>query len=424
MKGIRKAQKTVGKKEPVVFDVTVIGGGPAGLMAAGTAAQAGAAVVILEKNPTLGKKLLLTGNGRCNVTQDQRDIRALVKAYGKNGPFLFSSFSAFGPADVMEFFEGLDVKLKTEELGRVFPVTDKASTVRDALESWVRNMGVEIRTDTTVTGLLPDDDGGFEVASVGVSFRSRAVIITTGGRSYPATGSTGDGEKLAKSLGHAIVEPVPALVPLKTKEHDVVDLKGVSLEDVTVKSAGEQARGAVIFTHFGLSGPAVFTVSRAVSRALVHGIVRLELDLLPNKKAADLDAEMANLFHFSPAKSLKSVLTMLLPARLTEVVCRRAKVDGGQKAGQCTAKDRQAIGATIKSFCFTVTDTLGWGTAMVTSGGVALADVNPKTLESKIAPHLFFAGEALDLDGPTGGYNLQIAWSTGHAAGLAAANTF
>lgn len=407
------------KSQDSVYDVVVIGGGPSGLMAAGTAAQNGAKVLLLEKNSTCGKKLLLTGNGRCNVTQNQANIRELIKSYGKNGPFLFSCFTAFSPQEVMEFFQNLGVDLKTEELNRVFPISDKATDILESLMLWVKGSGVQIKTKTTVKH-VEISDGVFEITTDKEVIKSNNVIVATGGQSYPATGSTGDAFVWVKELGHTVVECVPALVPLKTREAAVHDLKGLSLDDVQISFGKNTTRGSMIFTHFGISGPAVFTVSREVSRSLAHGPVGMSVDLMPDKNATRLGDEMNAFISRSVNKDIKKILLNYFPDRLATAVCRASKIDPTKKAGQCTSKERESLIASMKSFNLTVTQTLGWSTAMVTSGGVSLKEVDPKTMQSKIVPGLFLVGEALDLDGPTGGYNLQIAWSTGHAAGLAA----
>ncbi len=418
MMSARGAQKTDVPLDGRPFDVVVVGGGPAGMLAAGTAAANGFKVVLVEKNKTLGKKLLLTGNGRCNLTQNEPDVRALVKRYGKNGPFLFSSFSAFGPGQVMEFFESLGVPLKTENLQRVFPKSDKAEDVRRALEKWLAKMGVKVVTGTSVIGLEVADDCVVGVETSRGTLKAKKVIVTTGGLSYPSTGSTGDAWAWVRVLGLEVTQPVPSLVPLKVQDKDVGGLKGLSLSDVEVAAAGAKARGDMIFTHFGLSGPAVFVVSGAVSRELSAGRqVEVSVDVLPDVGLDELDRRLLGMFRQASAKSLKNVLSEIVAPRLAECVCVRLKLQPSLKAGQFTADQRRRLARILKKIEFKAIDTLGWNTAMVTSGGLALNQIDPKTMECKKIKGLHFAGEVLDLDGPTGGYNLQVAWSTGRAAG-------
>lgn len=415
------------------FDLIVIGGGPSGVMAAGQASLKGASVCLLEKNNRLGKKVLLTGNERCNVTQAKFNVRELVKSYGEEGKFLFSAFNSFGPKDVMKFFEGLGVKLKTEDNGRVFPKSDSAKEVVNALEKFLREAKVEVRLEANVKKIkilnrVQDDKGhcsnkGWEVELAnGDQIQSKNLVIATGGLSYPHTGSTGAGFDWACSFGHKIIETVPALVPIKVKEKWVEQLRGVSLKDVELSAVCKkkkivQERGQILFTHFGLSGPIVLNVSKNLVIARRTGAVEILINFFPELTKTELDKKLQDDFKKEGSKLLKNVLDTILPRALAETILVMTKVKEERKAGEVLKTERLKITELLHEFKLTMDGDLGYAAAMVTGGGVDLKEIDQKTMRSKIYDNLYFTGEVLDIIGPTGGYNLQIAWSTGFVAG-------
>lgn len=410
------------KKIQKKFDVAVIGGGPAGMLAAGRAAELGAKVVLLEKNSALGKKLLLTGNGRCNITQIDYDARGFVEKLGRNGKFLFSAFSAFGPNEVVEFFAEKKLFTKVEKNGRVFPVSDDAIDVLSTLTRYLKDNGVEIITEAEVTGFEFAQNRISGVKIEGKTIFADKFILTTGGKSYPATGSTGAGYVWAKELGHTIVAPLPALAPVKIKEDWVGDLQGLSLEAATISLWQDEKKqgsfqGEMLFTHFGLSGPLIIDVSKVINLLLRNGSVTIELELFPELTIPELDKKLVLAFQENNKKDIKNYFREILSQKMLNLILKLAEIDPDKKLNFLTKKERQKIVALLKSLKFTVSEVMGFDQAMVTSGGVTLKEIDPKTMCSKIIENLYFAGEILDLDGPTGGYNLQICWSTGYLAG-------
>ena len=405
--------------------VIVAGGGAAGMMAAITAARAGADVLLLEPNDKVGRKLYITGKGRCNVTNNcGRD--ELTAAVPRNGKFLYSVFDRFGPADTMAFFEGLGVKLKTERGSRVFPVSDRAADIVDALFFELRRQGVEIRQDR-VTGLAVRE-GQLSVVRTekgGELKDCKAFILATGGASYPRTGSTGDGYRLAREAGHAIVPIRGSLVPLESEDPCCARLQGLSLRNVELRVRDEggktvfREQGELLFTHFGLSGPLVLSASAhmdfAKSRYAAH------IDLKPALDEQRLDARLLRDFEERANQDYANALGGLVPRSMVPVLVERTGVPAEAKVHDIRREQRRKLLETLKDFRVPLSGSRPVEEAVVTSGGVAVGEVNPKTMESKKAGGLFIAGELLDVDGYTGGFNLQIAWSTGHAAGLAAA---
>ena len=404
------------------FDVAVIGGGPAGMIAAGRAAELGAKVVLIEKNSALGKKLLLTGNGRCNITQIDHDAKGFVEKLGKNGKFLFSAFSVFGPNEVVEFFEKRNLLTKVEKNGRVFPVTDDAIDVLSTLTKYLKDGGVEIITDAQVVGFEFVDNRISGVRLQDQIIQADKFILATGGKAYPATGSTGDGYVWAKELEHTIIPPMPALAPVRISENWAHDLQGLSLEDAHIslwQNEKKQAsfQGELLFTHFGLSGPLVINASKAISALLQKGSVTIELELFPELTTFELDKKLVLAFEKNNKKDIKNYFREILSRKMLDLILKLAEIDPDKKLNFLTKKERHKIVTLLKSLKFTVSDVMGFEQAMITSGGVAIKEVDSKTMRSKIIENLYFAGEILDLDGPTGGYNLQICWSTGYLAG-------
>ncbi|MFA6422350.1 MAG: NAD(P)/FAD-dependent oxidoreductase [Candidatus Buchananbacteria bacterium] len=410
------------------FDVVVIGGGPAGMMAAGTAGEAGARVLLLEKNPKLGIKLMMTGNGRCNITNNIEDIKQLAGFYGVGGKFLYSAFHQFGPKEAREFFAELGVKTKVEENNRVLPVSNNGQDVNSALENYLKKNKVEIMTGAKVCNIIKKEnriekvilDDGQEI--IGDNY-----IIATGGKSYPTSGSSGEGYKWLKNLDHEIIPTVPALAPIILKENFVKDLEGVSLKNIKLSIIEEDKSktlfsqtGDIIFTANGISGPAGLNLSSYISKS-ENLKFKLQIDLLPQETPEQLDEKFKNLFQNEGNKKLKKILENILPSKIVLVISKQTEIDIDQFANAVTREDRKKIITAIKTFTFSVFGIGGFDRAMVTAGGVKLSEVTPQTMKSKLIDNLYLAGEILDLDGPTGGFNLQMCWSTGYLAGKSAA---
>ena len=404
----------------MIYDLIVIGGGPAGIMAAGRAAELGAKVLLLEKNKSLGIKLLTTGNGRCNLT-NAVSVRELVASFGENGKFLFSAFSKFTPEDVMEFFAQQGVGTKIENNNRVFPKSDKSSDILKVLIGYLKKNKVEIIFKASVKKIIKKGNEISKISLVdGREFSAKNYLVATGGLSYSTTGSTGDGYQWLKSLGHKIIKTYPALVPIIVKEKFVKELEGLSLADVKFiwqkdKKILDNRIGEAIFTADGLSGPAIFAASGVVAKNLPG--VELIIDLMPEKSLAELDLLLQEKFINQKNKQIKNVLAELLSGRLVEQILQTAKISPTTEINQITKIDRQKICFAIKNFDFEVSEVAGYNKAMLTTGGLDVKEVDPKTMRSKLIKNLFIAGEVLDLDGPTGGFNLQACWSTGHLAG-------
>ena len=399
-------------------DVIVIGGGPAGMFAAITAAKNGARVLLLEQNDRLGKKLLITGKGRCNVTNDC-DEQEVMKNIPRNGRFLFSALAAFPPRSAMDFFEKAGCPLKTERGNRVFPVSDKSFSVLDALKNEMRRHHVTIRNQR-VKEILVRDGAVSGVDADGGVYEAEQVILATGGVSYPTTGSTGDGYAMAEKLGHTIVSPEGSLVPLEIAGQDCPDMQGLSLRNVAVKLVNEKGKvlfkdfGEMLFTHFGVSGPTVLSAS-----AHLKGSCRLILDMKPALEDSKLDARLLRDLELYQNRSMENALTDLLPRSMIPVVLRRLEIDPSMQANSLTRQQRRAMVELLKAFPLEITGKRPVAEAIITSGGVKTGEIDPKTMESKKVPGLHFAGEIIDCDAYTGGFNLQIAWATAYAAGMA-----
>jgi len=402
------------------WDIAVIGAGAAGLIAALRVAELGRRVILLEKNRRAGVKILMSGGTRCNITH-ATDNRGIVDAYGPPGRFLHSALAAFSVQDTLEFFEGEGVLTKVEETGKVFPVSNKAADVLDALLRRLHRSGASLALGEPVFD-LEQTETGFALATPGRSVSARRVILTTGGQSYPGSGTTGDGYRIAAKLGHTIVPPRPALVPITVAAPWVAELRGLTIPDVKVRVLdGSRAlagrRGSLLFAHFGLSGPVVLDVSRTVSSHPMPATLFLEIDFLPTVKETDLDEFLRAESLASGKKQLAVVLSERLPRRLCEALLMGAGMPDDRKAAALTRPDRARLVQAVKALRLPITGTLGFGKAEVTAGGVALDEVESRSLRSKKVPDLFLAGEVLDLDGPIGGYNFQAAWSTGWRAG-------
>ncbi|MGI5897195.1 MAG: NAD(P)/FAD-dependent oxidoreductase [Oscillospiraceae bacterium] len=405
-------------------DVIVVGGGPAGMMAAGTAARGGLRVLLLEKNPRMGRKLMITGKGRCNVTNNC-DVQDFLNHVPTNPRFLQSAIHRFTPQDAMTFFEELGVPLKTERGNRVFPVSDKAVDVVDAMVKFVRESGVNVQYEAPVKALSCQDGAvaGVTLES-GEMLEADAVVVATGGKSYPRTGSTGDGYRLAEQVGHTILPPRPSLVPIETQEDWCQRVQGLSLKNVTLSAVDVESgkiryseMGEMLFTHFGVSGPLVLSLSAHLGD-LTKRQYRLLIDLKPALDVQALDARLLRDFSALQNKDFGNSLEKLLPRKLIPVIISMSGIPSTTKVNQITREQRRRLCELLKAVPLTVWRFRPIDEAVVTSGGVKVGEINPKTMESKLVKGLFFAGELIDVDAYTGGYNLQIAYSTGYAAGL------
>jgi predicted flavoprotein YhiN len=432
--------------------VVVIGGGAAGLMAAGRVAESGASVTLIERMDQPGKKLLITGKGRCNIT-NTAPLKQFLTAFGTNGKFLYGAFHRYFRDELLDFFHARGVETKDERGGRVFPASDNAADVVNALMSYTKEHKVELRLNSRVTSIKRDRD---KIAGVmldnGEFLRADAVILAAGGASYPATGSAGDGFQIARSLGHKITNLYPALVPVVIKEFGfAIANQGVALKNIRLTAYAcdkasipeltishdygrgtgyenppapviESRFGEALFTHFGLGGPVTLLMSQAIARALETGPVSISIDLKPALSNKELDARLQREFAAYPKRQLPAILRELLPEKMVEPMASISGVPIGRTAANMTAEDRHNVLKLLKNLTFDVKTTLPIGAAMVTAGGVELSEIDPRTMASKIVPGLFLAGEVLDLDADTGGYNLQAAFSTGWVAGEAAAH--
>lgn len=402
------------------YDVIIIGGGAAGCIAAITAAKQGRIVAIFEKNGRLGKKLLITGKGRCNITNNCTQ-EELMQNIPCNPRFLYSAFSQFSPQDVMDFFENEGVPLKTERGNRVFPQSDKAKDIVVALEKCIKEYGVKLVANK-VTALILEDGVCKGVKCNDEEYFAESVLIATGGKSYPATGSTGDGYTLAISAGHTVTPLKPSLVPIVAEEKYCSDMMGLSLKNVTLNLYDEKKKiysemGEMLFTHFGISGPLVLSASSHI-RKMERGRYKIFIDLKPSLSEEKLDLRIQRDFADNINKSFINSLGKLLPNKMIPVVVGLSGIPFDLKVNSITKEQRKNLVKLLKAFPITVTGFRPIEEAIVTSGGVSVKEINPKTMESKLVKGLFFAGEVIDVDGYTGGFNLQIAFSTGYCAGL------
>jgi len=407
-------------------DVIVIGGGAAGLMAAGTAAENGARVLVLERMREPARKLRITGKGRCNLT-NTAPVPEFIQRFGRDGRFLRQAFARFFAPELMAFFEALDVPLVEERGGRVFPASGSAPEVAAALVGWARRCGARLESGHPVADLLLEDGRVVGVTGRdGREHRARSIIIATGGLSYPRTGSTGDGYRLAQQAGHTIVPTRPALVPLESPDVPRDILTDLNLRNVGVRVLVDNKKqaedfGEVTFTATGLSGPTMLTASGAVIDALADGHqVRVMLDLKPGLDEAKLDARLRRDIDKGGRGTVRTLLDGLLPQKIIPFCLSRTGLSAESRLHQITGPQRKALGAWLKGCPFAISGSRPVDEAIVTAGGVALKEVDPRTMASKLVPGLHFAGEVLDLDGDTGGYNLQAAFSTGRLAGVAA----
>ncbi|MCR5111249.1 MAG: NAD(P)/FAD-dependent oxidoreductase [Ruminococcus sp.] len=401
-------------------DVIIIGGGAAGCLAAVQAARWGKSVIVFEKNEKLGRKLRITGKGRCNVTNNS-STEEHMKNIPVNPRFLYSAFSNFDADDTMNFFEELGVPLKTERGNRVFPVSDNANDIADALAYEMKNLGVQT-IHTRVTALTTENGAVTGVKAGGKLYPSASVIIACGGRSYPNTGSTGDGYALAESVGHTVTELKPSLVPLTSPDKYCTEMMGLSLRNVNLKLMdGEKAiyseQGEMLFTHFGVSGPLVLSASSHI-RDMKPNRYKLLIDLKPALTPEQLDARIQRDFAENLNRDFSNGIRKLLPAKLIPVAVRLSGIPAEQKVNSITKEQRHKFGELLKAFPVRISGFRPIDEAIITSGGISVKEINPKTMESKLVSGLFFAGEVIDVDAYTGGFNLQIAFSTAYTAAV------
>lgn len=419
--------------EDKLWDVVVIGGGPAGMMAAGRAAERGRSVLLLEKNPALGKKLLLTGGGRCNLTNNISDIRLLAAKYKKSGKFLLSAFSQFGAGETIEFFNSRGMATKIEEGGKVFPVSNQAQSVLNVLIRYMEKGGVAVQTNATVSELtvgLKNKHFNIRIKD-GKEIKAKSCVIATGGVALPATGSTGDGFEWLKKLGHTIIEPDLALVPVALKDAWAKKLSGIILEDARLAiwqngRKGTEGRGKMLFAHFGITGPLVLDMSGEIGRLLKQAEspeysrgseVAVSLDLFPDIDQSSINKKFLELFTKESNKKLKNTLSLLIPAALATEILEMAKIDSEIFNHSVKKEDRIKLAALVKNIPLNVQGLLDADKAMASAGGIELKEVDFKTLESRLVPRLYIIGDALNIDRPSGGYSLQICWTTGFIAG-------
>ncbi len=409
-----------------MYDIAVVGGGAAGAMAAIRSSELGKRVVLVERNDAIGRKILITGKGRCNLT-NTAPIEEFIERFGRQGRFLRSAFYAFFNEDLMEFFRSRGLEVKAERQGRVFPVTDKARSVVDVLVKSLAENKVGVRYNARLAALKRSGDTFLLELQNGETVKAKHVILATGGASYKVTGSSGDGFRIAEELGHSVVPLKPGLVPLKTEEGWVKDLQGLGLENIRVtfkcgKKSMVSGIGELMFTHFGVSGPLVLDMSGDVIDLLKgHKAAQLFIDLKPALRPTQIEGRLLNEFAANGKAQLKAVMKGYLPQRLIDVFLGLAGVKAAKEVSQITHNERRAIVGLFKALPLTVTGALPLEEAMVTGGGITTAQIDPRTMESKVVPGIYFAGEMIDGSAASGGYNLQQAFSTGYLAGQSAA---
>ena len=406
------------------WDVIVIGGGPAGMTAAAQASKRGKRVLLLEKNPHVGKKLLITGGGRCNVTNNKPVPREMLAQYKGGGKFLFSTFTQHGVTESIAWFKERGVNLKEENEGRLFPTTDSAKTICDVLEQEIRGSGVTLKTKAVVKTIVRNKKaGGFTITlESGEIFNCHSCVIATGGTSRPETGSTGDAYAWLKKLGHTIVPNNFALVPLTLKNSWTKKLSGLTLPHIklTLFADGKKLsvhNGKLLFTHVGITGPTVLNLSKTVGELLAHSSVTLMLDLFPDKDAGELKVFLRALFAEHSNKKVKNVLAEIVPAALVTELLKELAIDPATVCHSLSTQARTSLTLLLKAIPLEVKGLLGADKAVVSSGGVSLSEINFKTMESIVVPHIYVVGDMLNIDRPSGGYSLQLCWSTGFVAG-------
>ncbi len=402
-------------------EVIVIGGGASGAFAALISARMGRKVILFEKNERIGRKLRITGKGRCNLTNNCSNDE-LMNNIPVNSRFLYSAFSAFSSHDTMDFFENLGIPLKTERGQRVFPISDNANDIADALEKSLKKSGVKIIHESVKHILTDGNICTGIVTSDGREYNAQSVLLATGGKSYPLTGSTGDGYIMAKELGHTVTNIYPSLVPLVIKEKFCSEMMGLSLRNVSVKLFDRDSllfseQGEMLFTHFGVSGPLILSASSHI-RDMQSGRYTIKIDLKPALSEQQLDKRIQRDFAENQNRDFINAIRNLLPAKIIPVIVKISGIPAGKKANSITKEERLKFAELLKNFPLTVQDFRPIDEAIITSGGISVKEINPKTMESRLISGLFFAGEIIDVDAYTGGFNLQIAFSTAYSAGI------
>lgn len=409
-----------------IWDMAVIGGGPAGMMTAGRAAELGAKVILIEKNDLLGKKLLLTGGGRCNLTNAEFDIRKFLAKFKDSDKFLFSTFTQFGIKETLIFFNSRKMSTKIEAENRVFPSSNKSKSVLDTLVQYMKDGNVSILSNSPVDEIISNKNI-IEAVKLknGEKIKARSFVLATGGKSRPDTGSTGDGFIWLQNLGHTIIKPSAALVPIAIKDDWVKKLSGLSLSDVQIKvfqfgKKQETRTGKILFTHFGLSGPTILNISKNIGELLRYGDVSLSLDIFPHLDHGKLDLNIREIFSKQSNKQLKNCLGNLLPSALAPIIIKMSGINPATFCHSVHREERLRFGKIIKDMPIKVDKLLGTEKAIITSGGVAPEEVDFKTMASRLFPNLYLVGDILNIDRPSGGYSLQLCWTTGYVAATAA----
>jgi predicted Rossmann fold flavoprotein len=407
-----------------IYDIIVIGGGPAGMFAAGSAASSGAKVLLVEKNNTLGKKLLITGKGRCNITHAADNISIFIEALGRNGKFLYSAMNRFGIDDIINFFNERGLDTVIERGNRIFPLSGRSEGVLTVLIDYLRKNNVTIKTGLEVKGLNFEDSILTGIETDDKIIYGDKFIITTGGLSYPSTGSTGDGYKFAKDKGLSLISPEPALTPILIKEKFISELKGLDLKNISIEiyrnnKLFEREFGEAGFTKNGMDGPIILDMSKKIGRC--KDDLELFIDLKPALDFKKLDKRICRDFKENHKHEFKNSLNKLLPQKIIPIIIQLSNIEPDKICNHITKDERQGLVKLIKKFKLNIKGVSGFKRAIITAGGIDLKEIDSKTMRSKKIPNLFFAGEILDLDGPTGGYNLQICWSSAYVAGISAA---
>jgi predicted Rossmann fold flavoprotein len=407
------------------YDVVIIGGGPAGLMAACIAGSEKARVLVLEKNDELGKKLLISGGGRCNLTNANPNHREFVSKFGKKGGVLFSPFSVFGVPETIEFFNSLGLKTKIEPGFRVFPESDSSADVLNTLVNKAKKLGVEFKLSAVVSKLnfnKKEKQISSVILAHGEEIKAGKFILTTGGMSHQETGSTGDGFKWLREMGHKVIEASPSLVPIKIKENFVADLSGISVDDVGISVWQDNKKvinkkGRVLFTHVGLSGPSILNMSKSIGEYLDGGEVKIALDFFPGVGLDQMHEMMKKIFDLHINKKVKNLNFKEVPAKIFDLILKQLEIDSEWEVNEIKREERFALIEKFKKFEMTVSGLLGFDQAIISSGGLDLTEVDFKTMKSELIKNLYVAGDVLDLDRPSGGFSLQICWTTGYIAG-------
>jgi len=409
--------------EETIWDVAVIGGGPAGMMTAGRAAERGLKVVLIEKNDTLGKKLLITGGGRCNVTNAEFDDRALLQKFKDDGKYLFSTFSKWSVKETLDFFHSYNMETKIENEKRVFPVSNKAQSVWNVLVEYMKKGEVTVLSNSPVVGIGYNDCHCKEVKiKGGKMIKAKNFVLATGGKSRPETGSTGEGFDWLKKLGHTIIEPSASLVPVSLNDEWTKKLSGLALQNIKLTLFQNDEKqdyklGKILFTHVGISGPTVLNMSKDIGELLKYGEVVISLDLIPSRDYGELNTALQELFKTENLKKLKNTLGLMIPPAIVPTVITMTAIDPDRFNHSVTREERVKLVQVMKNIPMNVKGLLGVEKAIVTSGGVKLDEIDFKTMQSRLFPNLYLVGDVLNIDRPSGGYSLQLCWTTGFVAG-------